>query len=53
MRTAGETSSSYCPVFTDHKKPRRKDPAIKRLNAINIKMTLMLGKTTFEGDKSL
>jgi hypothetical protein len=41
MRTAGDTSSSYCPDLTDHKKAIRNPVATKRLAVINISITFI------------
>lgn len=51
--TAGETSSSYCPLFTDHKKAMRNPIETNRLQMIRIRITLierqiyLCGKTYF------
>jgi hypothetical protein len=41
MRTAGDTSSSYCPDFTDHKKAIRNPVATNKLAVINISITFI------------
>ena len=40
--TAGETSSSYCPLFTDHKNAIRNPIETNRLQMIRIRITLIV-----------